>query len=161
VTSAVEPSLYVAVALNCCVEPTETLAVVGDTAIDFTVLVGIATVRVAVSLTPLSRAFTVVEPEASAVARPLGFTVATAASAIVQVAVELMLAVEPSLYFPVAVNCCVPPIARLVLDGDTASDVSVFVGGGSLEALDGSPRQPALTIRSESERKQAGIGKRQ
>jgi hypothetical protein len=48
-------------------------------------------------LIPLSDAVTMVEPTATPVARPLEFMVANAWVATVQVAVELMLAVEASL----------------------------------------------------------------
>jgi uncharacterized membrane protein len=75
-TSAVDPSLYVAVALNCWVAPTQTLALAGDTEMDVRTFV--CTVSVEVPLIPLSEAVTVVEPEATPVASPLEFTLAVA-----------------------------------------------------------------------------------
>jgi hypothetical protein len=48
VTLPLDPSLYVAVALNCCVAPVEMLGLTGDTAMDFTVRIAAATLRVAV-----------------------------------------------------------------------------------------------------------------
>jgi len=47
----------------------------------------------------------------------------------------------PSLYLPLAVNCCVMPVAMLGLVGATAIEVSVFVGGG--EAVP-PPEHPVL-----------------
>jgi hypothetical protein len=72
------------------------LALDGVTDIDVSVAVP-ATVRDAFPLTPLSDAATIVEPAATPVARPLELVVAIDAGALVQVAVELTLAVEPSL----------------------------------------------------------------
>ena len=54
VTLPVELSLYVAVAVNCCVAPVAKLAVLGVTAIDVTV--SAVTVNVALPLTPLRAA---------------------------------------------------------------------------------------------------------
>jgi hypothetical protein len=73
------------------------LAVAGNTKIEVTVTVAAVTVSDSDPLIPLSDAVTVVEPTATPVARPLEFTVANACVATDQVAVELMLAVEPSL----------------------------------------------------------------
>jgi hypothetical protein len=87
----------VAVAVNCCVVPTATVAVAGNTEIEVTVPVAAVTVSDSVPLIPLRDAVTMVEPTATPVARPLEFTVANACVATDQVAVELMLAVEPSL----------------------------------------------------------------
>src|SRR4029077_10421622 len=55
------------------------------------------------------------------------FTDAIVPELTVHAAVELTLAVEPSLYFAVAVNCCVCPDWMLMLAGDTATEDSVFV----------------------------------
>jgi hypothetical protein len=132
-TLPVEPSLYVAVAVNCCVPPAEMLGLAGETAMDVTVLVTAATLSVAVPLIPLSEAVIVAEPEATALAIPLESIVATAVVADVQVALELMSAVELSLYFAVAVNCCVVPTPVLAVEGVTDTDVSVFPGGPPLE----------------------------
>jgi hypothetical protein len=94
---AVEPSLYVAVAVNCCVAPVVTLGLPGEIAIEVIVFTGAVTVRVAVPVTPLIAAVMVVEPAATPVANPAELIVATEGVAIVQLAVELILAVEPSL----------------------------------------------------------------
>jgi hypothetical protein len=60
VTLAVDISLYVAVAVNCCVEPMAKLAASGVMARDTSVFV--ATVKAAVPLMPLNKALIVVEP---------------------------------------------------------------------------------------------------
>jgi hypothetical protein len=96
-TLAVELSLYVAVAVNCWEASTTMVALAGDTEIDVKVAVDAVTLSVADPLIPLNEAATVVEPTATPVARPLEFTVANAGVATVQVAVELILAVELSL----------------------------------------------------------------
>jgi hypothetical protein len=68
----------------------------GDTDIDASVAVA-ATARDAFPLIPLSDAATIVEPAVTPVARPLELVVATDAGALVQLAVEVTLAVEPLL----------------------------------------------------------------
>jgi hypothetical protein len=75
----------------------------GETAIAVTVF-GV-TVSVAIPLIPVSAAVTALEPRAAPVASPSEPIVATDVLAVVQVAVEVTLAVEPSLYVAVAVNC--------------------------------------------------------
>jgi hypothetical protein len=62
------------------------------------------TVRLALPLTPLMVAVTVVVPAAAAVARPV-LTVATLVEELLQLAVEVTSPVEPSDHVPVAVNC--------------------------------------------------------
>lgn len=79
--------------MNCCVAPTETAAGFGVTAIEERVGV---TVRVAVPLTPLRVAVSVVVPAATAVASP-DATVATVGFELVQVAVVVTFPVVPSL----------------------------------------------------------------
>ena len=55
-----------------------------------------------------------------------------------QATVELMSCDVPSLYFPVAVNCCVDPKAMVDPDGVTAIDVKVaLVGQGPDELFGG------------------------
>ena len=83
--------------MNCCVVPTATVAVAGNTEIKVTAPVAAVTVSDSDPLFPLSDAVTMVEPTATPVARPLAFTVANACVATDQVAVELIFAVEPSL----------------------------------------------------------------
>jgi hypothetical protein len=126
VITAVEPSLYVAVAVNCCVATAEMLAVLGVTAIEVSVFAIAPTASVAAPLTPLSDAVIVVEPVDNPVTNPSEFTVATVAVELVQVAVVVTSAVEPSLYVPIAANCVVAPTAMLAVLGDAEIDVSVF-----------------------------------
>ncbi|MGA8431287.1 MAG: hypothetical protein WB729_15810 [Candidatus Sulfotelmatobacter sp.] len=125
-TFAVDPSLYVAVALNCWVSPEKMLAVVGDTAIAVTVGAIGDTVSAALPLIPENVAVTVVAPAAIPLARPVEFTVATDWLASDHVAVELTFAVEPSLYFAVATNCSVAPAAIVAVPGVTETAVIVF-----------------------------------
>ena len=74
------------------------LGVAGVTAMDVSVGGGAeVTVRLAVPFTPLSDAVMVVDPEATAVARPAALMVATPVVELVQVTVEVMFCVEPSL----------------------------------------------------------------
>ena len=93
-TFPVEPSLYLAVALNCWVAPIATLGLAGDTVME---LKEGATVSVALPLIPLTVAVTLVEPAATACASPLVLTVATDWVVAAQVADEVTFAVEPSL----------------------------------------------------------------
>jgi hypothetical protein len=72
-------------------------AVAGVTAIETSVFTGAVTVNAAVPLTPLSVAVTVLEPAATAVARPVALMVAAAVLELFQVALVLTLAAEPSL----------------------------------------------------------------
>jgi hypothetical protein len=97
VTFAVELSLYVAVAVYCSVAPTAMLAVAGVTEIAVTVFATAVTLSAAVPLTPPSDAVIVLEPAATPVAMPDEFTVATAVFEVVQVAVDVTFAVDPSL----------------------------------------------------------------
>ncbi|HTU49520.1 MAG TPA: hypothetical protein VMF56_02945, partial [Acidobacteriaceae bacterium] len=97
VTFALELSLYVAVAVNCCVAPAVMLGVAGVTEMAVIVFVAAVTVSMAVPLIPLSEAVTEVVPAATAVVIPAEFIVATPALADIQVAVDVTFAVEPSL----------------------------------------------------------------
>jgi hypothetical protein len=94
---AVEPSPYVAVAVNCCVPPATMLAVAGVTAMLDSVFATAVTVSVAVPLTPLSDAVMVVAPAATPVARPAALMVAAAVLELDHVTEDVMLALEPSL----------------------------------------------------------------
>src|SRR6266508_3077352 len=68
------PSVYVPVAVNCCVSPVKLLGFAGVTAIDTSWM----TLSVVLPLTPPSVAETVVVPGESALARPVAPMVATA-----------------------------------------------------------------------------------
>jgi hypothetical protein len=65
-------------------------------------------------------------PAATPVARPLELIVATELVAEAQVAVEVTIPIEPSLYDAVAVNCSVSVVYVLALGGDTAMEVTVL-----------------------------------
>lgn len=80
--------------------PAVTLAVGGVTAMEVRVgggVVAAVTVRAAVPLTPLSEAVMVAEPAATPVAMPAELMVAAAVEELVQEALEVTLAVDPSL----------------------------------------------------------------
>jgi hypothetical protein len=128
VRAPVVPLLYVAVTENCCVAPAARVAAGGVTVMDVTVSAGAATTRAAVPLTPFNDAVIVLEPAATPVAKPVVLTVATAGLEDVQVADEVMFAVEPSLYEAVAVSCAVAPTAMLDDAGVTAMLFSVLLG---------------------------------
>jgi hypothetical protein len=97
VTFAVDPSLYVAVAVNCCVAPAAMLGAAGVTAMEESDFTAAITVNVAVPLMPLTVAVTVLEPAATAVASPAALTVAIVVVELVHAAVEVTFAVDPSL----------------------------------------------------------------
>ena len=86
--------------MNCCVAPGATVPLGGVTATDDSVTGGgavVDTVRAAVAVTPLRAAVMVAEPAATPVAKPAALMVATAALEELQVTVDVILAVEPSL----------------------------------------------------------------
>src|ERR1700730_5277243 len=72
---------------------------------------GGVTVRLAVPVTDPAVAPIVAVPIARATAAPLGLTLAIAGPDEVHVAVFVRFCALPSLYVPVAVNCCGSPIA--------------------------------------------------
>jgi hypothetical protein len=88
------------------------------------------TVSVVVPVMPPEEAEMVLLPAATPVARPETLIVATEAVADNQLAAAVRSFVVPSLYVPVAVNCCVAPVAIVGADGATAMEISVAAGGG-------------------------------
>lgn len=134
VTFCVLPSLKVPKAVNCWVPSLARDAVMGRTAIDWSVAE--VPVSVPAGLTTLpSVAVIRVVPEPWPTARPVCEPiVATAGFAAAQVTSEEMSCVVPSLKVPVAVNCCVPPGASEALAGVTAMDCSVAVVTASVAA---------------------------
>ena len=118
----VVPLLYVPVAVNCCVWPATTDAVVGVTEIE--VNTAAVTVNVAEPLVVPDLAVMVALPCATLVASPPLLTVATDFADDVQVAVLVRFCVVPLLYVPVAVNCCVYPFATDAVPGVTAIEVN-------------------------------------
>jgi hypothetical protein len=87
----------VAVAVNCCVPPSAKLAEFGVTAIEVMADETEVTASSAVPLTPFNEAVIVVDPAATAVARPAALMVACPVLELDHVAVEVTFAVEPSL----------------------------------------------------------------
>jgi hypothetical protein len=114
----VEPSVYVPVAVNCCPTPLATLGFAGATATETST--GGSTVSPVVPVTPPDIAEMVVVPAARVVARPVAAMVAAAGVDDAQVAVEVRFCVEPSVYVPMAVNCCVSPASTTGFAGVTA-----------------------------------------
>jgi hypothetical protein len=129
VTSFVELSENVPVAVNCCVPFTAIFAVLGVTAIDFSVG-PLLTVSCAVPLIVPSVALIVTVPPATPVARPVAAPTA-AVSVFEDVHVDCVVTsfVELSENVPVAVNCCVAFTPIVALPGVTAIDTSVGTAG--------------------------------
>lgn len=148
---AVEPSLYFALAVNCCVAPAVAEADVGEIESAVMVTDAARTVRPVDPLTPFSEAETVADPAATPVASPLAFTVVIAALDELHAADEVTFAVLPSLYVPVAVNCAVPLTCMFALAGVTVIDVrllGVFVWLVVEELPIWPPPQPATHVAS-------------
>jgi hypothetical protein len=133
--SPVEPSEYVPVAVNCWVEPTIKLAGdAGVTAIEDNVgvlVVVAATIIVKGTdglVIPFRDAVMLAVPAVTPLAKPKSSIVAIAVESLVHVTSELMSAVVPSEYVPVAVNCWVEPTAKLACEaGVTAMEDNVGV----------------------------------
>jgi len=123
----VEPSEYVPVAVNCCVLPMAMLGLVGVIATE-TSVAGFTVSVVDPDRVP-DVAVIVVEPAATGVASPIEPAVllipAMDDDDELQVTAVVRFCVEPSEYVPVAVNCCVLPMAMLGLVGVIATETSV------------------------------------
>ncbi len=125
VTSFVELSENVPVAVNCCIPFTAIFAVLGVTAIDFKVG-PLLTVSCAVPLIVPSVAVIVTVPPATPVARPVAApTVAVPVFEDVHADCVVTSFVELSENVPVAVNCCVALMPIVAVGGVTAIDTSV------------------------------------
>jgi hypothetical protein len=118
----VVPLLYVPIAVNCCVYPAATDAVPGVTAIE--AKTAAVTVNVAELWIVPEVAVIVAVPFATLVASPLLFTVAIVVADEAHVAVPVRFWVVPSLYVPVAMNCCVYPAATDAVPGVTAIEAN-------------------------------------
>ena len=118
------PLAKVPVAVNCCVPLGAMVAEEGVTAIDTNALV---TVSAAVPVMLPEVADIVLVPAAMPVASPEVLIVATAVLDDSQLAATAF--VLPSLYVPVAVNCCVFPAVIEGLAGVTWIEESVTAGG--------------------------------
>jgi len=115
-------SLYVPVAVNCCVPPFAIEGFAGVTAIDTSTAV---TVNGVDPLILPSVAWIVVLPVNTPLARPVALIVATDVLLDPQVTELVRFCVLLSLYVPVAVNCCVEPFAKVEFAGVTAIDTNV------------------------------------
>src|SRR5277367_2934955 len=123
VTFCVLLSLKVPVAVNCCVAPLVMLGLAGVTAMDCSVAaVTVSTVEPEIAP---EVALTVEVPAEAPVAKPLALMVATAGEAEAQVTLPVRFCVLLSLNVPVAVNCCVKPLAIEGFAGLTAIDCRV------------------------------------
>ncbi len=119
----VVPSLNVPVAVNCCVAPLVIDGFAGVTAIDCSVAA--VTVRTVEPLIAPDVALIVEVPTPAPVARPAVLIVAVVVVPDDQVTVDVRFCVVPSLNVPVAMNCCVAPLAIDGFAGVTAIDCSV------------------------------------
>ena len=124
------PSLYVPVAVNCCDAPVWIDGFVGATAIDVSVTVAAWTVRVVLPVTVPRVARIVEVPAVTPVASPAVVIVAKAVFVELHVTWLVIFCVLPSLYVPVAVNCCVAPTVIVGFAGVTAMDCSVADAAG-------------------------------
>ena len=129
------------VAVNCCVAPALIDAVAGVTAIDCNVFVTVNTA--AGEVTEPRLAVMLLEPAATPVASPAALIVATEVVPDVQVTELVMLALLPSLYVPVAVNCCVAPALIEAAAGVTAIDCNVFV---TVNTAAGDVTEPSVAV---------------
>jgi len=120
----------VPVAFICCVDPNCTVA--GDTAIDDSTAG--PTVSVAVPLTVPDVAVITAVPGAFDVTSPDALIVATLALPELHVTDAVMSWLDPSEYWPAALNCCVSPAAREGVPGVTLIELSVAAGGAVVVA---------------------------
>jgi hypothetical protein len=125
VISWLVPSEYVPEAANCLVFPAGMLGLAGVTDMED----GVAGVTVRVVFPEILHkvAVMVAVPDATAVARPLLFTVATDVLDDLQVTCVVISWLVPSEYIPEATNCFVTPAGMLGLAGVTDMEVSVAV----------------------------------
>jgi hypothetical protein len=125
VRSCVVPSVKVPVAVNCCVVPAATEGSGGDTAIE-TNVAGVIVSSVDPATDPnVALMFAVPTPVPKA--SPVLPTVADEVVSEDHAAVVVRFCVLPSLYVPVAVNCCVVPDAMEGVVGVTAMETRVAV----------------------------------
>jgi hypothetical protein len=120
---AVDPSVYVPVAINGSVSPLATKGFAGVKAMDVTIA-GV-TVRVVVPMMEPSAAVMVDEPVARVEAMPVVEMDATATFDEDQPTRLVMLAVDPSVYVPVAINGSVSPLATDGLAGVKVIEVNI------------------------------------
>jgi len=116
-------SVYVPMAVNCCVRPMAMDELAGVTTMEARVA-AVTENRVALLVTAPDFAWIVVDPMATDWASPDAAMVATASEDELQVTELVKSWVLLSLYVPIAVNCCARPLAMDVLTGLTAIDTS-------------------------------------
>ena len=126
VRSAVEPSEYSPVAVNCWLSPAGTFAASGET-VTATNTAG----RTVITAVPEishdgSVAVTVDAPVATPVTSPDDDTVAAAVSDDDHDTASVKLAVEPSEYTPTALSCWVSPAGTFASGGDTVTANNTF-----------------------------------
>ena len=140
-------------AVNCIVCPTlipEALLLI---AIELSPVV---IVRVVDPLIAPEVAVIVTCPPFTGVARPVPLMPATVLAEDAQLTVELMSFDVPSLYLPVAVNCCVDPKAMVDAAGVIAIDVKVPLGGGGV-LVELPPQLTKLNISSTATNNDPGL----
>jgi hypothetical protein len=125
-------SLYVPVAVNCCVWPLVTDEVAGVTEIEESTTA--LTVSVALPCTAPEVTAIVVTPGLTPLANPALFTVEMEFTDTLQAAVDVRFCVLPSVYVPAAVNCCVAPAEIDAEGGVTAMEISA--GGPTVIIVD-------------------------
>ena len=119
-------SELIPIAVNCCVAPLAILGLTGVIARDERVAA--VTFKVVTSVFPVatSVAVIVVAPNVNAEANPVtGSMLATAGVEEIQVTDDVFTITVLSEFIPIAVNCCVVPLAILGLIGLTDRDASV------------------------------------
>src|SRR4029077_6657168 len=130
-STCVELSLNVPVAVNCCVVPLLIDGFAGVTAMEVSVA-GVTASSVEPVMLPLVAEIVEV-PVPTLVAKPVALIVATVAVAEAHTAL-LSTCVELSLNVPVAVNCCVAPLLIDGFAGVTEMDTSV--GGFTVSSVE-------------------------
>ena len=119
-------SEYVPTALNCAAVPLAIPGLTGVTAIDVSVAAVIVNVVTSVFPVATSVAVIVVAPNVNAEANPVtGSILAIAGVEEIQVTEDVFTTDVLSELIPIAVNCCVVPLAILGLTGVIARDESV------------------------------------
>ena len=116
-----DPVEYMPVAVSCNVRPATMLGAAGVTAIDCNVAV--VTVNTVLPDTPFNVPVSVAFPADTAVANPDAFTVATEGLLDVHVT-PVNACIVPSAYVPIAVICCVKPLAIAEAVGVSSIDCS-------------------------------------
>jgi hypothetical protein len=145
-------SVNVPVAFICSVDPSCTVA--ADTAIDESTAG--PTVSVAVPLTVPEVAVITAVPGAFDVTSPDALIVATLALPELHVTDAVMSWLDPSEYWPAALNCCVSPAAREGVPGVTLIELSVAAGGAVVVAPPPPPPEQAVIATASKRRKRIG-----